>query len=395
MKEKLLALALIALVVGAGVPAAAAGEGVSVRYESQPDEAVIYLGDLVYARDAVSLPPGDVEVAFPANMIPDSLVVTEDDERVSVLRFRNRGASSMDALLSSRTAPVPDSAGPLVVAWPSEATETRQVVLEYLMRGAGWRPVYDMAVLDEESVLFSFSAEITDYALSLEEANVHLVSGMIATTDGGVYAAQMTVAQNALGYQNVVGWEAPAAEQVSAHHVYDIGAQTILPGEVMRIGMVSEVLEARRIIAWDTRQGERTDVIYKIANTSDLPFAEGVVRTYQDGVYLGSDYIEWTPTGSEGSVTVAGMSDVRVRRRESVEEVSRRSNYEYHHEVTLEIGNYSADDIEITVLDQWSNYAVDFTFSHEPTRQPGNVLRWDLTVPAGERVNITYEFYTD
>lgn len=397
MKAKVLAVILVALAAGSVVPVASADD-VSIRYETQPDEAVLYLGDLVYGRDTVSLPPGDVEVAFPPNVIADSLIVTEDGERVRVLRFRNRNAVSMEAMLSSRAEPLTDyQAQRVLVTWPSEATETREVVIEYLMRGAGWRPVYDMNVLDEENVVFSFNVEITDYTLTLDGAKVKLVSGMIASSDMGTYAAQMTAAQNALGYQNVgAEWAAPQAEQISAHHVYDIGALSIAPGDVVRVGMVSETLGARRVIAWDTSQGERTDVVYKVANTSALPFAEGLVRTYQDGIYLGSDFIEWTPAGSEGSVTVAGMSDVRVRRRESVEEVAARQfQNEYHHEVTLEIGNYSGEEITITVLDRWNSDAVEFSFSHEPARQPGNLFRWDVSVPAGERVTITYDFYTD
>ncbi len=395
MKAKGLILVLIALLVASVAPVAAA-EDVSIRYESQPDEVALYLGDLAYARDSVSLPPGEVTVTFPSTVVADSLVVSENGERVRVLRFHNRAAPApaVDAWSSSTL--ITTEAGPLEVSWPSEAPAPREVVLESVARGAGWRPVYDMLVLDEENVRFSFSAEITDYALPLEETHVRLVSGMIGSADGSVYNAMMTVAQNNLGYQNVVDAAQPQAEQISAHHVYDLGPLTVMPGEMVRVSMVDETLGARRIIAWDTRQGERTDVVYKVANTSELPFAEGFVRAYQDGIYLGSDAIEWTPVGSEGSVTVAGMSDVRVRRKESVEELAERSGYnEYYHEVTLEIGNYSGEDIEITVLDEWLNYAVEFTFSDEPTRQPGNVLRWDLAVHAGERVTITYEFYTD
>jgi hypothetical protein len=250
-----------------------------------------------------------------------------------------------------------------------------------------------MTVIDEETVFFNFSAEITDQSLYLEDADVRLVSGIMITDDTGAYYAQMTVAQNALGYENVSGG-ITSHEQISAHHVYDIGQLTVVPGDVVRIAMVSENLDARRIIAWDTEQGERTDVIYKIANTSEVPFAEGMVRTYQDGIYMGSDAIEWTPVGSEGSVTVAGMSDVRVRRQETVQELQKNS-YEYLHEVTLEIGNYSGEDIEITVIDRWPYDATDLSFSMNPERQPGNIFRWDITIPAGSRETITYTFYTD
>ncbi len=398
MKIKSLVFILAAALVFGAAPFAVADEGIATRYRSQPDQAVLYLGDLAYVRDTVTLPPGEVEVTFPPQTIADTLIVTENSARVPVLRFRGRIAPDMEAMLSSRAAPTSEEvAGRLAVSWPSEATEPREVVLEYLMRGAGWRPVYDMTVIDEESAHFTFAAEITNYALTLEDAEVRLVSGLIMSGEMGVYTAEMTVAQNVLGYENVpAGGEMPAAEQVSAHHVYTLGTLSIMPGDVVRTTLASETLGARRIIAWDTQQGERTDVIYKVANTSNVPFAEGMVRTYQDGIYMGSDAIEWTPVGSEGSVTVAGMSDVRVRRGETVEEIGDMLRVDrYHYQIELEIGNYSGEDIEITVIDRWPRDAVDFRFSQEPDFQPNNVLRWDVTVPAGERVTINYEYYTD
>ncbi|MCZ7543782.1 MAG: DUF4139 domain-containing protein [Anaerolineae bacterium] len=391
--KRLLTLAFIASLVAGVAPAMA--DDVSVRYESTPDEAVLYLGDLVYVRDTVSLPPGDVTVTFPATVIADSLIVSEDGARVRLLRFRNAARSVAVADPWSSAMSVPIEASPLAVSWPSEATETREVVLEYLARGASWRPLYDMTVLDEETVRFAFTAEIVNYTLALDDAAVKLVSGMVGG-DSEAYAAMMTMAQNALGYENVVNFERPEVGQISAHHVYDLGAVTMLPGETVRVSMVDEMLDARRIIAWDTRQGERTEVIYKVANTSAFPFSEGMVRAYEDGIYLGTDAIEWTPSGSEGSVTVAGMSDVRVRRQESVEEIAARGGVdEYRHEVTLEIGNYGGEDITLAVLDPWPNRAVEFSFSAEPSRQPGNIFRWDVDAPAGERVTITYTFYTD
>lgn len=377
--------------------AVSAGDDIMIRYTSTPDEVVLYLGDLAYARDTVTLPPGDIEVNFPPNVVTDSLLITENGERVPVVRFRGRNAPDWEAMLSSRSVPTNQyEAQQIVVTWPSEATESREVVLEYLMRGAGWRPVYDMTVIDEDSVYFNFGAEITTYALQLEDARVRLLSGMIAGGDMNMNEMQMTVAQNSLGYQNATSAQMPQTESVSVYHIYDLGTLSIQPGDVVRAQLVNQALDARRIVAWDTRQGERTEVIYKVTNSTGAPFVQGMVRIYEDGIYMGSDAIEWTPAGSEGSVTMAGMSDVRVRRKESITEAGDFFSIDYRiHEVTLEIGNYTGEELEITVLDTWNQYAQNFNFSLEPKRQPGNILRWDLTIPAGERKTITYSFKTD
>ena len=50
-------------------------------------------------------------------------------------------------------------------------------------------------------------------------------------------------------------------------------------------------------------------MIHKVRNTTDLPLAEGIVRVYQDDLFQGSDFIETTPVGSEGSVTIGSLPD--------------------------------------------------------------------------------------
>ena len=97
-------------------------------------------------------------------------------------------------------------------------------------------------------------------------------------------------------------------------------------------------------------------------------------------------------------MTAGGLSAVRVRRTESVEVLggmfaSRDSDY--RHSVSLSVTNHGSDSVAMTVLDEWNAYGFDYSFSEEPTRQGNNVLRWELTVPAGESIEITYQFTVD
>ena len=185
---------------------------------------------------------------------------------------------------------------------------------------------------------------------------------------------------------------------VEINHVYPIGVQSLSPGESAITTLANSELEARRLLVWDARLGQRVDVIYKVSNDSDVPFVAGPVYTYEDGLYVGQDAIEWTPTGSEGSVTAGGLSTIRVRRTESVEAVgggfaARDSNA--RHDVTLSITNHGSEAVSLSVLDEWNAYGFDYTFSAEPIRQGNNVLRWELSIPAGETLEVTYQFTTD
>src|SRR5690606_8583631 len=53
----------------------------SINYKSQPDQLVVFLNDIAYARDAITLPGEvDVKLVLPAQVFPDTLVVRENGE---------------------------------------------------------------------------------------------------------------------------------------------------------------------------------------------------------------------------------------------------------------------------------------------------------------------------
>lgn len=369
------------------------------QYESRPDQAALYLGDLAYLRDVVSLPADqEVCVVLPSTTLSQSLIITENGERVQSYRYVSSGtAPEAMPLFNAMGAPssVSSSGQPLIIMWdPPGGEGEREIVLEYLATGASWQPVYDMTVLDDEQVLFGFDAEVRNTALPIDGAEILLVAGMPGADPN--YQPDMTMTQSNVGYFGVDAAAPAIGGAVQVQHVYRIGEQPIMPGEVLRLNLVNETLGARRLLVWDARYGQRVDVIYKVQNTTDVPFVTGTVRAYEDGLYVGDDAIEWTPTGSEGSVTMAGLSDIRVRRTESVEVIGGFArDTDHFHEVELSISNHSDEDLDLIVLDEWNQYGIDFSFSHEPERQGNNVLRWELTIPAGEQVLVEYSFTRD
>jgi hypothetical protein len=145
---------------------------------------------------------------------------------------------------------------------------------------------------------------------------------------------------------------------------------------------------------WNASTDQQVTVIYKVRNDTELPFAEGIVRAYQAGMFIGSDPIETTPVGSEGSVTVGHLQDVRVERKES-QTVANLGRFDYRNEVVLSIGNFGPTTVEIEVVDYRRPEAEQLTFSMTPEEEPGNVMRWVVTVEPGATETITYEFLVD
>jgi hypothetical protein len=375
MRKLILTTVALAAVVPGG---AAADTGDQVSYSSRPDHLAVFLNDIAYARDAVSLPGGvDIRVLLPATVYADTLVLREDGARVTDYRIRRE-------------------ADQVAVEWQSAAqAPLREVTLEYLLGGLGWRPTYDMwiAAGTDESVDLDAFAEIRDGALSLEDVETQLIAGRVDTTQMVQEMADITANQYLAGYEAWAPLSVPTGP-VRIQHVYDIGSVSAEPGDVVYLAMQQATLPARRLHLWNAQADQQVTVIYKVRNETDAPFAEGVVRTYEDGLFIGSDAIELTPVGSEGSVTVGQLQDVRVNRSQTTREVP-GADYVYLNEVILEISNFGTETIELEVVDQWPPEAEVFTFSMEPERESGNVLRWAVTVGPGEDEVIEYTYRVD
>jgi len=145
------------------------------------------------------------------------------------------------------------------------------------------------------------------------------------------------------------------------------------------------------VLLWNAQTDNRVSVIYKVRNESSLTLAAGIVRTYEDGVFLGSDFVELTPVGSEGSVTLGTLQDVRVNRAQTQTNIGRLFD-RIQTNVELTVSSFSAEPVDIEIVDAYPATAENFSFSQEAERQIGNLLRWQVTIPPGETLTITYQY---
>lgn len=346
-----------------------------ITYISQPDEAYIFLNNIAFARDTITLPGGvDVQLALPATVFETTLALFEDGERVSSYRLRRQDSGVM-------------------LTWATEGEGAREVRLEYLMTGLSWTPRYDMT-LDSDpaaSADFSFFAEVTNSALKLDGVTAHLIAGRVDLSQPVDDMARATMNQYIAGYDEA---GAPSAGEVGAatiQYIYEPGDLTSQPGEVLYQSLLQATLPARRVLLWNAETDPQVTVIYKLKNEADLPLTEGIVRTYQNGIFIGSDSMETTPISSEGSITVGRLQDVRVNRSESQTSLA-GVFYSYQHVVELTLENFGAEPVTIEVVDRQRTDAENLAFSAEPARETGNLLRWVVTIEPGQKETIRYEF---
>ncbi|MCX9080166.1 MAG: hypothetical protein OIN84_19560, partial [Candidatus Methanoperedens sp.] len=288
-------LCLLALVV----PVQAADQ---ITYISQPDEVYIFLNNVAFARDTISIPSGvSIRVALPSSAFENTLVLKEDAQRVSSYRLRRQDTGVM-------------------LEWAAGTGEgAREVTLEYLMTGLNWTPRYDMTLNGDpaDSAEFSFFAELTNTALELNAVKTHLIAGRVDLSQPVDQRSSVTMNQYMAGYDEAGASSGGEVGAATIQYIYEPGDLTTELNETLYQSLLQATLPARRVLLWNAQTDQQVTVIYKLKNESDMPLAEGIVRNYQNGIFIGSDSMETTPVGSEGSITVGKLQDVRVKRSES------------------------------------------------------------------------------
>ncbi len=109
---------------------------------------------------------------------------------------------------------------------------------------------------------------------------------------------------------------------------------------------------------------------------------------------MGSDDIELTPVGSEGSVTVGHLQDVRVKRAETQSAVD-MGRFDYQSKVELTISNFTPTTVHMEIVDYLPPQAEELQASIEPQLEAGNIMRWQISVEPGDEMVISYEYLID
>lgn len=366
--------ALFMILLAALVFAAPGWAAETLTYISQPEEVTIFLNNIAFVRDTITLSGNaDVKILLPDQIFPDTLILRENGARVADYRMNRAG-------------------GPLILSLVPTTTSERNITLEYLVSGISWSPSYDMA-LGEENVDFAFFAQITNSAFTLDNVKTVLAAGKVDVSQQVNFAAAPTVNQYIAGYDDRFAAAPSGSQSVTIQHQYPVANLSAVPGDTVYRLLMEETLPARRILLWNAKNDSQVNIIYKVKNTSATVLAEGIVRAYQNGLFVGSDFIEFTPLGSEGSVTVGRVQDMRVNRAESTSYIqSVLSDIDTLHEITLTVSNFGPAEVVLDIVDYWNAGGIDFKFSQEPQREAGNLLRWTVAVVPGETLTITYSY---
>ncbi len=297
------------------------------------------------------------------------------------------------------------------ISWETTPTKDSKVRVSYLAGGLSWNPVYRLDLSDEGAHL-EYMAQVTNSLNeNLENVDMRLVAGKIRIEGlGGHYGGYMTASQRAISYEDEAFY-APAipsatVSAVGEYEVYDLDRNiSIKPGQTKNLPLFNDVVESKKTYVWDARAdtnyygysswetdvGKNVQVIYMIRNTGKT-WSHGTVFVYKDDILIGSDSIEWTPQGREAKVTVGMAPDIEVKKSHTKKRVS--GVYRYDHNVTLWLKNYKTEEVEVKIMDTFSEYAQGLEASIPYTEKPGNLMEWNIDINPGDEKTLTYIFHT-
>lgn len=380
-----------------------AEERKSPVYESNPKELIIYEGNLAYAKDEIQVYSTDwIQVSTPKTLITRTLNIIDGKKKIGKFYFTHPESPevSVPGVIRGRTQA---QLTPRIVKWESKSKASRKVFFRYLLTGISWSPSYTMDILDDNRAKLRYNVAIFNNVLSLSKVKVKLVSGMIGKVQEshGVYRRKMRASQRELGEYDTISSSISSlpsleAARINAYYVYDLDQIKTLDRGTNYVVLLDEELKVEKEFVWMTSTGEKVDVIYTVKNSSNQPFASGIVDTYEKGIYMGSDTMEWTPSGSKGHVTMGGSVDIKVKKSVNITEIpEKQNNDEYHHEVELKIENFSEKDIKIKVIDSRYSDCVDIAFSIKPKEEKAQTYMWEIVIKSGGSKIIKYDFYSD
>ncbi len=182
---------------------------------------------------------------------------------------------------------------------------------------------------------------------------------------------------------------------------------SLRPGERAMTTIFEAVIPVTPFFEWNA-DGEDVTYIVKLKNTSEDPFTLGPVFVVEDKRPVGQQNIEYTAPGDEAELRMAQAIGLKVERREIEDsradpfEIGKRQFLPITMKGTLTLENFRDSGAEVRITRTVSGKVLDIGGGGKvkDTRvQPGDpnsiiVMEWTVTVPPGEKVEITYRYET-
>ncbi|RMG92725.1 MAG: mucoidy inhibitor MuiA family protein [Chloroflexi bacterium] len=319
--------------------------------------------------------------------------------------------------------------------------------LSYVTGHAGWRPLYDMRLVEtaesngKSTVLeVTYMAQIIqntgqdwqDVKLAVSTARPALNQRLPELEPWYIYAHQphprmkamarpvapmpQSMAESAAPPESVaepeqvqVAMETAVAEVGSSQTAvtFHISGQTDIPGNGTPRKITMSQFSLPPTIDYLTIP-RHTDAVYrrgKVTNITDAPLLAGSVHLFVGEEYIGQNKIEYTPVGGELELLLGVEERIQVERELVKREVDRRrlrDRRQIKYGYKIELHNLLPHTAKIELQDQIpvSRHEEIQVKLEQMSPDPIEIsdlhlINWELALAANEKKIVTYEFYIE
>lgn len=274
----------------------------------------------------------------------------------------------------------------LVLLVDSERAGKAQLRFHYLARGLRWETSYTAILAGEVMALHSVVSIANNSGRSFENVRLQLVAG-----------EPQRIVERHFGMVRVMAvpdTEAFVAEEVFEYHVYTLERPaTIIDGRVKEFAFISAPavrIERHYSFAGQVRDGVWAGIEFVNSQQDGLGRAlpAGIVRLYQDGLFIGEERISHIPVDERVSLSIGRAFDL-VGERTKIEH--RRPADRIHRDTfRITLRNRKAEGVVIRVQESLRGEWTILQTSRPYEQIDATTIEFEVPVPAGGEVEIVY-----
>jgi hypothetical protein len=336
----------------------------------------------------------------------------------------------------------------------------KKLTVSYLAKGITWAPSYIVDIADNNQAKISVKAIVINEACDLNDVTVQLVTGFpnlqfadvvspLAMKENLAQFLQALIrrqseqgrsgvmdnvmSQRAEAYdRSSLGVEMPSYGAGKAGKVaedlflYPVNNVHLAKGEVGYLPLFTESVPYKHIYQWEIpnyideddrhssnrRGGEEEPVervwhCLRIENTTKVPWTTAPAETVKEGIILGQDILEYTPTKAETTLKITQAVSVKAEQVERETERKRNAAqfYGYSYDLVtvegeLSVTNFQQKDITLEITKALSG---EIKLSQPEAKvetlakglkrvNPNKKLTWTIDLKAGESTQLEYTY---
>lgn len=311
-----------------------------------------------------------------------------------------------------------------------------EIELTYQVDYAGWEPTYDIDIGDAKTSVKRIAMvsnntleEWEDVKLTVSTASATKVEAVkpnpyyidvyrpmpvaaaapkrregigrtLSLIDDSLLKRPMTEREEEIPMEETF---ATPSETLGGITVYEIPAEiTIRAGEDPHpVTLTLEEFDSRRLHYWNAVDMPEVVAQDEITN-GDSVLLPGEVKVYASGDFIGETHLDLIAPREKFRLGTRAAYDVKAEKKLVLKETDKaglmRGKRKREYKYQLKLASFSKEDIDIKVVD-----TIPHSYSEKiivEVKQPSipykkmelGIIEWQLRIPAGEKIDITYEF---